>query len=89
MKVEVTHVVGKIGEENDEPDMAVRFEGVEFISEINLPATFGRWEEWWNRIPARERLRALRAAENIQTEGPFVEPTPVATPETDDGGVIV
>lgn len=36
------------------------------IPEIRTPASFGRWEDWWQEIPIVERRRALIAAQNVE-----------------------
>lgn len=70
-----------------------RFRGNEFIPEITLPMTFGRWEEFWLSIPAEQRRFGLRALENLREDDPANVPDePVITEDTstlDDGGVPV
>lgn len=87
-RVTVRSLLASVGEEISD---AERFTGGGFITPIaNLPMTFGRWEEWWQTIPSAERLRALRAGENIRVDEPdtFEEDDDIPEiEEVDDGGV--
>lgn len=86
--------VQKLLTEHAQVPASVRFEGMAFIPEIEMPATFGRWDEWWSRLSSTERARALRSAQNVQEDiGETFEAqenTGVDNDyDTDDGGVPV
>lgn len=88
-RITVTSLLEQHGIELTE---AQRFTGGGFIPPVNLPMTFGRWEEWWATIPYEERLRAIRSGQNVQADAPdtFVENEPEDNnTEVDDGGVAV
>lgn len=69
------------------------------VNEITLPApyipdvindhmTFGQWEEWFQRVAAEQRGRALTALENLRNDNPATVPDPATIANTeDDGGV--
>lgn len=63
------------------------------IPAVELPYTFGRWEEWWNNsVPQEQRLRAFRALENMIADSPDTAPEneePEVVTAIDDGGVLL